>query len=137
MCPASGCGHSATTTAQPLAGTEGATFPFWAPDGRAVAFFAASELKRIEVGGGVPQTLASAPSGRGGAWHADGFIVFAPNLTTPLMRVSATGGAAVTDHDPRSAANQSPLAAPAPRRPPVSVLRTGGAGWGWDSPGRI
>ena len=57
----------ATTTAQPLAGTEGATFPFWAPNGRAVAFFAASELKRIEVGGGVPQTLATAPSGRGGA----------------------------------------------------------------------
>ena len=27
-------------TAQPLAGTEGATHPFWSPDSRSVAFFA-------------------------------------------------------------------------------------------------
>ena len=27
------------TTAQPLAGTEGASYPFWAPDGRAVGVF--------------------------------------------------------------------------------------------------
>ena len=30
----------ATTTAQPLAGTEGAILPFWSPDGRSVGFFA-------------------------------------------------------------------------------------------------
>ena len=30
----------ATTMAQPLAGTEGATFPFWSPDSRSVGFFA-------------------------------------------------------------------------------------------------
>ena len=28
------------TTAEPLAGTEGAAAPFWAPDGRALGFFA-------------------------------------------------------------------------------------------------
>ena len=108
----------ATTTAQPLAGTEGATFSFWAPNGRAVAFFAASELKRIDVGGGVPQTLATAPSGRGGAWHADGFIVFAPNLTTPLMRVSATGGAAVpiTTLGPQQTSHRWPHLLPDGRR---------------------
>jgi hypothetical protein len=27
-------------TAQTPAGTEGASFPFWAPDGRAIGFFA-------------------------------------------------------------------------------------------------
>ena len=59
----------ATTTAQPLAGTEGARYPFWSPDGRSVGFFAGRALKRLDLGGGAPQTLASgastAAAGRG------------------------------------------------------------------------
>ncbi len=39
-------------TAQPLAGTEGARYPFWAPDGRAIGFFADGKLKRIDLGSG-------------------------------------------------------------------------------------
>ena len=35
--------------AQPLAGTEGAGYPFWAPDGRAIGFFADGKLKRIDL----------------------------------------------------------------------------------------
>ena len=88
----------ATTTAQPLAGTEGATFPFWSPDGRSIGFFAGPALKRLDVvsgGGGAPQTLARVAAGQGGTWNADGVIVFAPSTTTALMRVPATGGAAV------------------------------------------
>jgi Tol biopolymer transport system component len=89
----------ATTTAQPLAGTEGGMFPFWAPDGRAIGFFAGNALKRLDLisgGGGVPQTLAAVIGGRGGTWNADGDIVFAPVTGgLPLMRVSATGGTAV------------------------------------------
>ena len=65
-------------TAQPLAGTEGASYPFWAPDGRAIGFFADGKLKRIDLGSGGPQVLADAPSGRGGTWNHDGVIVFAP-----------------------------------------------------------
>ncbi len=53
----------ATTTAQPLAGTEGATFPFWSPDSRSVGFFAEGALKRLDLGGGAPQTLAPADNG--------------------------------------------------------------------------
>ena len=34
------------TTARPLAGTDGASAPFWAPDGRAMGFFADGKLKR-------------------------------------------------------------------------------------------
>ena len=79
-------------TAQPLAGTEGAAYPFWAPDNRALGFFANSRLKRVDLSGGPPQLLASAPGGRGGTWNADGVIVFAPNTTSGLMRVPATGG---------------------------------------------
>ncbi len=85
----------ATTTAQPLAGTEGATYPFWAPDGRAVGFFADGKLKRLDVasgGAGAPQTLAAAAVGRGGTWNADGVILFAPTGTSPLVRMPASGG---------------------------------------------
>ena len=53
----------ATTTAQPLAGTEGATYPFWAPDSRSIGFFAGGALKRLDLGGGAPQTLAPADNG--------------------------------------------------------------------------
>ena len=86
----------ATTTAQPLTGTEGATFPFWKPDGRAIGFFAARALKRLDLDDGAVQSLAPVLSGRGGTWSTDDVIVFAPSQTTPLMRVSATPGAVAT-----------------------------------------
>ena len=62
-----------------------------------MGFFAGGTLKRLDVGsggGGTPQTLAPAPSGRGGTWNADGVILFAPNVG-PLVRVPASGGAPV------------------------------------------
>ena len=84
-------------TAQPLAGTAGASYPFWAPDSRAIGFFADGKLKRIELtGAAVSQVVADAPQGRGGTWNNDGIIVFAPTATsTGLMRVMATGGTPV------------------------------------------
>ncbi|HEX5965332.1 MAG TPA: protein kinase, partial [Pyrinomonadaceae bacterium] len=38
-------------TSQPLPGTEEATFPFWSPDSRFIAFFAGGKLKKIAVTG--------------------------------------------------------------------------------------
>ena len=91
----------ATTTAQPLAGTDGAQFPFWSPDGRSIGFFANSQLKRIDLNGGPPQTLASASGNpRGGSWNADGVILFAPSNGGPLFRVPASGGAPVAVNTP-------------------------------------
>jgi serine/threonine protein kinase len=78
--------------AQPLAGTEGASYPFWAPDSRAIGFFADGRLKRTDLTGGAPQVLADAPNGRGGTWNSEGVIVFTPALNSGLMRVMATGG---------------------------------------------
>jgi len=43
--------------ARPVAGTEGATQPFWSPDSRSVGFFANFKLKRIDLSGGAAQTL--------------------------------------------------------------------------------
>src|SRR5262245_9935417 len=82
-------------TAQPLAGTEGATMPFWAPDSRGLGFFADGKLKRLDRNGGAVQTLADVLAPRGGTWSPDGVIVFAPATNGALMRVAATGGAVV------------------------------------------
>jgi serine/threonine protein kinase len=75
-----------------LPGSEGATYPFWSPDGRRLGFFAEGKLKRIDLPDGVPQVLGDAPEGRGGTWNADDVIVFAPGTVGPLMRTSAAGG---------------------------------------------
>jgi serine/threonine protein kinase/Tol biopolymer transport system component len=80
-------------TAQPLAGTDGATFPFWSPDSRFIAFFADGKLKKMDATGGPALTLADAPQGRGGSWSREGVIIFAPaNTIGPLLRVSSAGG---------------------------------------------
>jgi eukaryotic-like serine/threonine-protein kinase len=79
-------------SAAPLAGTDGATFPFWSPDGASVGFFANGQLKRADIVGGVPVVLLRAPLGRGATWNANGVILYAPSGTGPLYRVPATGG---------------------------------------------
>jgi eukaryotic-like serine/threonine-protein kinase len=80
-------------SARPLPGTEDATQPFWSPDSRAVAFFARGKLKKIDIAGAPPQTLADAAYPLGGTWNRDGVIIFAPNLGAPLMQLPAAGGA--------------------------------------------
>ena len=44
-----------------LEGTDDARLPFWSPDSRNVGFFSQGKLKRVEVAGGSPRTLARAP----------------------------------------------------------------------------
>ena len=82
-------------SAQPLAGTEGASQPFWSADSRSIAFFADGKLKRVEAAGGALQELADAPIPRGGTWNADGVVVFAPSAGDVLYRLPASGGTPV------------------------------------------
>ena len=77
-----------------LPGTEGASYPFWSPDGGTLGFFADNKLKRVDVAGGTPLVVTDAPTARGGAWNANGVILFAPGVSAPIMRVSARGGRA-------------------------------------------
>ena len=56
---------------RPIAGTEQATYPFWSPDSRSLAFFAGGKLKRVPIAGGAPTIVADAASPRGGTWNRD------------------------------------------------------------------
>jgi eukaryotic-like serine/threonine-protein kinase len=79
-------------SARPLAGTEGAAFPFWAPHGRSIGFYADDgKLKRIDVDDGTVRVLANAPLQRGGTWNSADTILFAP-VTGSILRIPATGG---------------------------------------------
>jgi Tol biopolymer transport system component len=93
--------------AHSLPGTEGATFPFWSPDNRALGFFAGGKLRTIDLSGGSALTVCDAAFGRGGAWSPDGTILFSPEAQAAVWRVSATGGtpALVTKIDPAQPAS--------------------------------
>ncbi len=84
-------------TANPVAGTEGASFPFWSPDSRFIGYSVPGKLMKIPATGGPAHTLCplsgTAIVARGAAWSRDGFIVF-NNGQAPLFRVSASGGPA-------------------------------------------
>ncbi|HTK94519.1 MAG TPA: protein kinase [Terriglobales bacterium] len=84
-----------TDANQEFSGTEGATYPFWSPDSRYVAFFTAGKLNKVDTTTGAIQPVASAAVGRGGSWGADGSIVFVASVGLPLQRVHANGGALV------------------------------------------
>ncbi len=78
--------------AKPLAGTEGANTPFFSPDGQSLGFFAEGKLKKLSASGGAALTLANAAVPSGATWASDGSIVFAPNTTSVLQRISDVGG---------------------------------------------
>jgi serine/threonine-protein kinase len=122
--------------ASPLAGTEGASHPFFSPDARWLGFFAQGTMKKIRVGGGPVQAIVVGAGQNGGAsWGADGTIVYAPSTTSGtagLARVSAEGGKPTVVTTPDVAkgeySHRYPQILPGGR----AVLFTALSGFGWD-----
>jgi Tol biopolymer transport system component len=83
----------ASPNAEVLAGTTGASEPFWSPDAQHLAFFAEGKLKRVAASGGSVTDLATVGNAAGGTWNARDIIVFG-RLDGPLMRISARDGQA-------------------------------------------
>ena len=76
--------------ATPIPGTEGASSPFFSPDGQSVGFFVGYKVKKVSVSGGATQTLGYVPPvTRGASWGPDDTIVFTPSETSGLSRISA------------------------------------------------
>jgi hypothetical protein len=67
-----------------LSGTDGASSPFWSPDGRFVGFIAGGNLKKVAVAGGSPVTLVEHVLGA--AWSSQGVILFSRLTSRGLYR---------------------------------------------------
>jgi len=78
--------------ARELPGTEEAVLdPAWSPDSQSIAFMAAGTLKKIDVSGGTPQTLAPvANPATGISWGRDDVILF--GSAGVINRIPASGG---------------------------------------------
>ncbi len=77
----------------PLAGTEGGSAPFFAPDGAWLGFFAEGRLKRVPAGGGVSVDIAGVPDFPDGvSWGPNGRIVAAFGTRSAVYGVDANGG---------------------------------------------
>ena len=75
-----------------LVGTEDAINPFFSPDGQWIGYFADGKLKKVSLHGGAPVTLCEAPSGRGGTWCGDGYVIAALTTRGVLSRIPESGG---------------------------------------------
>jgi eukaryotic-like serine/threonine-protein kinase len=81
--------------ARELPGTEDANLdPAWSPDSQSIAFLTGSSLKKLDISGGTPQTLASYTNPATGiCWGRDDVILF--GNAGLIDRISASGGEAV------------------------------------------
>jgi serine/threonine-protein kinase len=77
-----------------IPGTEGASSPFFSPDGQWIAFVASDSLKKVLINGGSLPTRLTSATDRGGVWLDDDTIVYALNRISPLFRIAAAGGEA-------------------------------------------
>ena len=71
--------------------SEGATFPFFSPNGEWIAFFNQGKLKKAPSNGGAPIVICEVPTFFGGTWTPQDVIVVAVP-TYGLATVPANGG---------------------------------------------
>ena len=88
--------------AQVVAGSEGASNPFWSPDSRSLGFLAGGKLKRVGVEGGAPQTICDAAAAPWliATWGANDTILLAGYDKPGVYRVDANGGTPVPVIEP-------------------------------------
>jgi Tol biopolymer transport system component len=79
-------------TARPVADTDGALAPFWAPDSKSVAYFIGNHIKRTERTGGLQRPIVTTRRGLplGGTWTATDQILFCDQ--GKIYAVNASGG---------------------------------------------
>ncbi len=82
--------------AHPIPGTKEAHTPFLDPTGRWVGFASEGRLKKVDLSGGMPISIADLGTSRiwGATWGDDGFMYFGSesDSTPGIFRVSAEGG---------------------------------------------
>jgi Tol biopolymer transport system component/predicted Ser/Thr protein kinase len=78
--------------ARMIRGSEGASFPFWSPDGGSIAFFAEGVLHRVDLSREAISRICDV-SGvfLGGSWSIEGRILFAIR-DVGIYQVTASGG---------------------------------------------
>ena len=76
-----------------LAGTEGASAPFFSPDGRWVGFYANGALQRVSIEGGGALKICETPAVWSATWGDDDTIVFATSATPGGLWRVPVGGA--------------------------------------------
>ena len=98
----------AAIDAKPIAGTERALSVFWSPDGQSIAWFAAGDLKRLDLASGIAVPLCKVNSGVGqqGTWSTNGQILFASAEGNAIHAVSSSGGAVSDVITPDSSKNE-------------------------------
>ncbi|MDT8342012.1 MAG: protein kinase [Longimicrobiales bacterium] len=106
-----------------IPGTEGASIPFFSPDGRWVGFYAAGRLRKAPMSGGPPVPIAEVPRVDGASWGDNDVIVFAV-LGDSLRTVSAAGGAPRAVAHPEEGFYLQPWMLPGGRS---AVARIGGS----------
>src|SRR5688500_1934506 len=107
-------------------GTEGGSGPFWSPDGSALGYFAAGQLRVVDLRSGTRRVLCPAPRPGGGTWSPSGTIVYGPDfLGLPLFKVPAAGGECtqLTHYRPGDFDHRRPIALPDGKRVLFSSFR--------------
>ena len=117
-CRASDCGIYLRPLSQAdatlVAGTAGATAPFFSPDGRSIGYFSNGRLFTIVLSGGSAVPIADAAEALGATWLPDGQIVFARTASEGLFIARENGGhvEALTRPGPAEGGHRWPAAMP-------------------------
>jgi serine/threonine-protein kinase len=77
--------------ARVIPGTDGATYPFWSPDGRSLGFHANAALQIVDVATNQVRRLCPVWTFNGGTWNQRGDIVFSSISTLHRARVDGGG----------------------------------------------